>query len=260
MFKPVLITTPRTGSSLICQLLGDIARHTSDYKNDLQEFFTIEPGYEAIYEKASIFGEQIITVKSYKEVPVLPLWYGSNANKHQMTMDRIEMLSLSKDRYMLKVFADFLKNDRIRNVVFPRYDPVYLQRRDLLQQFLSILYLGGPNLQFHYQTGQIANVKEIHFNYKRFNLFKTLLLSYKEAKQKYPGPTIFYEDVVYQDNSHQALANALGVSCEGVKSSVVKTIKSPYAIPLSDMLVRNWKWDMYKNEVEDFFSLFNESI
>lgn len=259
MFKPILITTPRTGSSLVCQLLGDIARHTSDYKNDLQEFYTIEPSYEAIYEKASVFKEQIITVKSYKEVNPLPLWYGSEANTQQMLLDRTEMLVSNKHRYMIKLFAGTLKIRHIRNAVFPRYDPVYLQRRDLLQQFLSLLYLSGPNLRFHYQPGQVANVKEIHFNYKQFNAFKTLLLSYKEDKKTYPGPTIFYEDIIQQDNRHQAIANVLGVPCEGVQPSVVKTIKSPYTIPLSDMLVRNWKWDMYKNEVEDFFSIFNES-
>lgn len=258
MFRPILITTPRTGSTLVCQLLGDIARHTSDYKNDLQEFYTVEPGYEAIYDTASVFGEQIITVKSYREVNLLPLWYGSESNKHQMVLNRTEMLVSNKHRYMIKLFADTLKNERIRNAVFPRYEPVYLQRKDLLQQFLSLSYLNGPNLQFHYQPGQTANVKEIHFNYKRFNTFKTLLLAYNATKRTYPGPAIFYEDIIQQDNQHQAIANALGVSCEGVQSSVVKTIKSPYTVPLNDMLVRNWKWDMYKNEVEDFFSLFNE--
>lgn len=259
MFNPILITTPRTGSTLVCQLLGDIARHTSNYKNDLQEFYTIEPGYEAIYEKASVFNEQIITVKSYREVAVLPLWYGKETNKNQMMLDRTEMLESNEHRYMIKLFADMLKIRHIRNAVFPRYNPVYLQRRDLLQQFLSLSYLSGPNLQFHYKPGQTANTKDISFNYKRFSNFKTILLTYKEAKKTYPGPTIFYEDIIQQDNKYQAIANALGVSCEGVQPSVVKTIKSPYTIPLNDMLIRNWKWDMYKNEVEDFFSFFNES-
>lgn len=259
MFKPILITTPRTGSSLICQLLGDIARHTSDYKNDLQEFYTIEPGYEAIYEQASVFNEQIITVKSYREVSAHPLWYGSEDNKRQMVLDRTEMLVSNQYRYMIKLFPGALMNDGIRNAVFPRYDPVYLQRQDLLQQYLSSMYLRGPNLQFHYQSGQTAEAKEINFNYKHFVNFKNTLLLYKKVKERYPGPTIFYEDVVQHKNQHQALADILNVSYEGVKSSVVKTIQSPYAIPLKEMLVYNWKWKMYKNEVEDFFSSFNES-
>jgi hypothetical protein len=260
MFKPILITTPRTGSSLICQLLGDIARQTSDYKNDLQEFYTIEPGYEAIYEQASVFNEQIITVKPYREVGTHPLWYGSEDNKRQMTLDRTEMLVSNQYRYMIKLFAATLLNDDIQKAVFPRYDPVYLQRHDLLQQYLSSMYLQGPNLQFHYQSGQTAKAKEIQFNYKHFINFKNTLLVYNNVKKRYPGPTIFYEDVVQHKNQHQALADVLGVSCECVTPSVVKTIESPYAIPLKEMLVRDWKWDMYKNEVEDFFSLFNESL
>ena len=231
MFKPILITTPRTGSSLVCQLLGDIARYTSDYKNDLQEFYTIEPGYEAIYKQASVFGEQIITVKSYREVSTHPLWYGSEDNIPQMILERTEMLMSNPHRYMIKLFADTLMNESIRNAVFPRYEPVYLQRQDLLEQYLSSMYLQGPNLQFHYRPGQIAKAKEINFNYKHFIHFKNTLLMYKKVKERYPGQTIVYEDVVQHKNQHQALADILNVSYEGVKSSVVKTIQTPYTIP-----------------------------
>lgn len=259
MFNPVLITTPRTGSSLVCQLLGDIARHTSDYKNDLQEFYTIEPGYEAVYEEATVFNEKIIVVKSYKEVEPKPLWYGNASNIDPMMRARSDMLVGNQHRYMIKLFAGMVGINHVRAAIFPRYEPVYLERRNLMQQFLSWMYLSNPKAQFHYQQGQTAPVKQIYFNYRLFNQFKNNLLTYEAIKKKYPGPVIFYEDVMQLGGNCQAVAALLNISCEGVKSSVVKTVNTPYTVPIEQMLLRNWKWDMYKNEVEDFFNNYRST-
>lgn len=252
MLNPILVTLPRTGSTIICQMLGDICRHSFDYKNDLQEFFTVEPQYKNVYEGAFVFGEKIITIKTNKQVHPVPLWYGSNDNIPHIIALRAEMLSRNNHRYMIKLFASQLYIKHIRESVFPRYQPLYLQRKNLFKQFLSSIYLGNDTL-FHYNASQTAKVKPLKFSYTRFISFKKMVNDFKSCLSLFPGPTVVYEDIIGHNDPYKALADVLGVSCEGMVKTAVKTIPTPYPIPLEEMIIQDDVWFRHKSEIEDYF-------
>jgi hypothetical protein len=60
MFKPILITTPRTGSSVICHYLAQIAKQTANYQNNLTEYFDKAPWNNLHYRVFKHFGKNII--------------------------------------------------------------------------------------------------------------------------------------------------------------------------------------------------------
>ena len=51
--RPIIVTLPRTGSTLITELLGSIAMEHYGYKNILQEYFSINVLYRQIFERNS---------------------------------------------------------------------------------------------------------------------------------------------------------------------------------------------------------------
>ena len=49
--NPVLIATPRTGSTVVCKMLFNIAHHKFGSKAHLNQFITISPHYKELFDK-----------------------------------------------------------------------------------------------------------------------------------------------------------------------------------------------------------------
>lgn len=253
-FNPVLITTPRSGSTVICKLMGNIARQTSDYKNNLMEFFNIDPICEVTYGEPIVFGEKTIAMMGYKffEKQKVP-WYGHDTNIALMQNHLCDMLENNKHKYMMKIFSHNFANPRVNKLIRSQYDCVFLERRDKLAQLLSMMAVDTTRTP-HYQDDSTP-VSGFYFQYHLFKFFKERLKLYNHYASSISGPIIFYEDFIQMGSNQQALEKLLGIESSSLTPIPLRSIPTPYTDSnIENLILNKDEWLKYKDEVISFLT------
>jgi hypothetical protein len=246
--KPIVVTTPRCGSELFCQMMGSVAEQHYGYKNTLHELFTITPLYRSRYRLVDGCIEVGLTERlGYR-------WFTS------VREEKLKRLAwIKKDpSYLLKIFPVDLEPE-IEDEVTKKYDIIYLERRDRLRQLISYYGMLQKNMA-HYRVEKIENevdfikahtIEQIRYNRKHTVAFLKVAMIYQEFKQTYPSkyPTVYYEDFVAEGANEQAIVKLLGLPI-GVEVSDALTVPTPYkdSNP-EDLIINQDEWLDYKPNI-----------
>lgn len=243
--RPIIVTTPRTGSTLVCQLLFNIAAQKFKFKNNLDEYFTITTLYDSEYNKVNGIIRLLHYSKSdfdrklaVKETDDVLLTKKKEENK-QTILDRIELLR-DDPNYMIKLFSSDFTPD-ILKFVSETYDIVYLERKDKIKQFLSFLGLVQTNTA-HYKENSPIAVDQIIYSSSWAEEFIKLDKAYQDFKNRQPGKVLYYEDFMAKGSNESALVELLDLSVVNVRSKNVITVPTPYPKDLEELVVNKTDW------------------
>jgi len=226
--KPIILfTTPRTGSTIICEMLYNIGKNKFNFHNCLHEYFLISILYKSKYELV----DGVIKMTEFTKTD--RNWC-DDKSKEQLT--RLELLRHNPN-YMIKVFPLDLTTE-IKKFITETYDIVYLERENIEEQFLSFLGLLTYNTSHHYVDSK-SEIKSIVFNEYWFDYFLNTLRSYKEFKKNFPSPfpTILYEDFTLAENKEQYLINCLELDIQNYVEKQYFTIPTPYSKSKMDLII-----------------------
>lgn len=224
--KPIIITTPRTGSTLLCEMLTEC----SGYKSNLNEFFFATPHGYMPYK----IEDGLIKVEP---------GYITHTSKWNMPMKDVhaERLKLFDTHdpldYMIKLHSyDLVSKDIVEFI--KRYDTViFLERRNVSEQILSYCAMiehSNEGDAFHH-TKYSPQITSVHFNEQNAKEIMLALKIYNRFKRNYKGNniTIFYEDFMNEP-----------------PHSKLHTIKTKYANSNLEELVDNKdEWQLYKETI-----------
>ncbi len=240
MISPVLITTPRTGSTLICRLLGSIAQQLYGHRGVLFEYFSISPIYKATYGVR----EGIIVPTGRTMNPSRSNWWGNEDSKRAILHQRLNMLR-NNPKHTFKVFPSDIEDSQVFDFVKQQYDFVYLERKDKLSQLLSLMAMVHIS-KTEFAVNDDAVVEEFAYREEAFEWFVKEVQAYKKIKQQKEGPTIFYEDFMYHGGNQAALATLLQLPNNHLKQYDIKTKLTPYQTSLEDLIVNKQTWNARK--------------
>lgn len=229
--RPIIVTTPRSGSTLITDLLGNLAKQFSGYKNTLQEYFTITELYNPEFKRIN---DVVYCTKLDRKLEV---WYD---NKRTEILKRLNLLN-NDHNYMIKLFSEDIEQE-VQDMIDNHYDIIYLERRDKLSQYISYMNMIGTNVAHH--TKDSDNVKQIIYWSKFRDEFLQINDNYFKYKKKYPSkyPTIYYEDFIIKGSNEKALIDILGLDLTEFNNLEVKTIPTPYLSDLESLILNKKEW------------------
>ena len=239
--RPIIVTSPRTGSTLIVELLGNLAKQQYGYKNTLHEYFTIAHAYENHH----IRKDDVVITLSLERVN--RIWF---TDREYEIEKRLELLN-NEYCYMMKVFP----MDMTTNVLeyIKNYDVIYLERKDKLRQLLSFLYMHRTNIS-HYKEGDKEVSQIVYYPNEVDMYFNTHFNPYYEYKRNNPSkfPVLYYEDFIEQGSNEQALINLLKLDIKEYIPYNIDTIPTPYKEEdLEKLIVNKSDWNKDRQRIID---------
>lgn len=233
--KPILITTPRTGSNIICEKIYNISKLNFNYVSNLNEFFNINDIIQKKYFLKDSIIQQTEAIRVYKN------W--AKGEKINIQLERLEMLRANSN-YMIKMFPINI-HPAVEEFVTKEYDLIFLERKNKIKQFLSYLALFSEPKQAHNEKNNSYIVKKINFRYERLNEFLWIQAQYEKFKEKYKGKTIFYEDL---ENSmtEENLAYLLNLKKLNIVNYETRFTKTEYEKDIELIIENNELWQVAK--------------
>ena len=228
--NPIIVTTPRTGSNLVCEMLWSVSKENFGHKNNLYEYFTVTDLYKCTFKKV----DDCIKIDKFERTK--QVWFESRRD------EMLKRLSLLQDdhRYTIKLFPTELEPEIVETIQ-DHYDIIFLERRDKVRQLLSFCTMVLTNTS-HYKSKEKV-VDQVIYDAKLAKIFFEMLDDYYAFKEKNVGPTLFYEDFIEQGGDEAALIKLLNWS---VKSSVKfnpRFVPTPYINDnIEDMVVNKEEW------------------
>lgn len=233
--RPIIVTLPRTGSTLITELLGSIAMEHYGYKNILQEYFSINTLYRQIFERNS---DDVIVSTYFNRV------FGNYFTSQQIELEKIKRINLIGNdyQYMIKLIVHGPIGMPLQNFI-KNYDIIYLERKDKLRQYISHMHMSGTNIA-HY-TKNSKNIKQIVYWKNLRDDFLTSHKIYHEYKKLNPSkyPILYYEDFIAHGSDRQALIKLLNLDITVDNNYKVNTVPSPYISEnIEDLILNKKEW------------------
>jgi LPS sulfotransferase NodH len=245
MKNPIIITTPRTGSTVICNLLHNIAKQKYGHKNNLSEYFivnTIDFAYNSKNVDYIDNGIKIVRIEGLLD---------RSKSVEEIIHKRLQTLK-SNPLHTIKAFASDLTPD-VKKFIIDTYDPIYLERKDKLEQFLSFASI-KHNKKTHYDKDSTDTVKEFKIGATQIKPFVNLIKQYNELKIEKPGITLYYEDFMEAGGDQNALLTLLNIDGEGLSDCSIQTKPSPYDGKYEDLVINKQFWFMYKGVLGDMLA------
>jgi hypothetical protein len=239
--NPVLIATPRTGSTVVCKMLFNIAHHKFASKAHLNQFITISPHYKEIFEKK----DGIIQTSSY--VRQKDAFFNEYDNRAHITTKRIKLME-NDVKYTTKVFSlDFVPETY--NFFKNNFDFIFIERRNKLEQLLSFSTMMTTN-KHEFKNGESFGPNS-YFSFEHALAFFIQQAHYLKIKKMSPeSPVVYYEDFMQLGGDTHALQKLLGLPEEEIPETIkIDTIPTPLQNNLEDLLINKEEWLLHKNTI-----------
>jgi len=239
--NPVLIAMPRTGSTVVCKMLFNIAHHKFGSKAHLNQFITISPHYKETFEKK----DGVIQTSSY--IRQKDAFFHEYDNRASITTKRIKLME-NDVKYTTKIFSmDFLPETYtfFKN----NFDFIFIERRNKLEQLLSFSTMMTTN-KHEFKNGENFGANS-YFNFEHALTFFIQQAHYLKIKKMSPeAPVIYYEDFMLLGGNTQALQKILGLPEEDIPETIkIDTIPTPLSSNLEDLLINKEEWLLHKNTI-----------
>ena len=232
MMNPILFTTPRTGSTLICNLLADIFN-----KENLNEFFHFGVVPSVNYQKINNR-----VVAKYFENRINNPW-GENLKE-----ERLRRLGLIKGdyNYLIKIFGEPLETE-ILSEIKNNYDIIFLERKDKIKQILSFATV--LNQKHSHYSNDDKKINSIIYKPEAAEVIISHLRMYEKFKSNLPSksPTLYYEDFMELGANNFALTTLLKITLNDKLSNLENywlpknSIPTPYVTDDIESLILNKK-------------------
>lgn len=199
--KPILFATARSGSTVIAELLGKITMDLWNGKGYLGEVFSIWPD----------------TPNSLIEDSTgLTLYHGglsfNTANREWRSREinnRIEVLKGHPD-YLVKILADQY-HPCMHQWIKGEKDVIFLERRNKLNQLLSLMSMLTPGHPPHFKINDNAKVNQILYEPEHVETLLRQLDYYENLRNTFDGPVLYYEDWQVLGSNEEALCKMLNL-------------------------------------------------
>lgn len=243
--KPLIVTTPRTGSTLICELLCNIYNLDSN----LNEFFSVtEYGYNTYYIENGIVKCPKHAIKTDTS-----LWL----SKKEEIEKRVYVLLEYPAKYMIKIMSHELRYDQVHNYI-KSYDIIFLERQNIINQILSYCAIMSttPHGGIFHHTLNTPTIQKFFFNQKNAIHILHTIKSYRNFKKRFTNPfTIYYEDFLTYGSNVTALKLLMGIDNDTVNSVAPTTVKTKYSSDnLEDLIINQHDWKFFKNTYGNFIN------
>lgn len=245
---PILVTSARTGSTIILDIIYTLFKDKFNLKNNLGEFFNIYKSFKTEYK--IIDGNICITGSIKTDTK----WFTSHRLEQ---LKRLDMIKEDKN-YLIKLFpnielevADFIKKN---------YFPIYLERKSKVKQFLSYQNLMDDNVA-HYSINDTTTVESISINKLNLNSFIQHIHDYYKIKNQWPSlySTIYYEDFIKASDKKLFLSTILNIDTD--KDISIKTKPTPYIDDPEKIIDNPIMWEEMKVELLNMLKILKiESI
>jgi hypothetical protein len=227
--KPfIILTTPRTGSTVATNLVYNLTKSSVGYKGNLWEFFSVDQLTHNTYE--IINGTVVRTSHSKPNA----IWWTESVDS--IRLKRLEMLKYNH-RYMIKLFPGHCHTEII-DFIKPRFNVIFLERKNKIHQILSILSLMQTNKP-HYLTDDVDKINSIMFDKTIVDSVIGKLTQYYQIKSTLTGKTVFYEDFVKYGFSEETLKKQLNLSITDYVPMNIPTKATPYSDKNPENLIIN---------------------
>lgn len=235
--NPIIVTTPRTGSNLVCEMLWSVSRENFRHKNNLYEYFTVTDLYKCTYKKV----ENCIRIDQFERVK--QAWF--NTRREEM----LKRLALLEDdyRYTMKVFPTELEPE-ILDTIQEHYNIIYLERQDKVRQLLSFSTMMLTNTS-HYKTAE-KPVDRVIYSATLTKMFFHMLEGYYKFKKANAGPTLYYEEFIQAGGNEDALITLVKLPAVNSTKIDPRFVPTPYVSNnMEDMIVNKDEWLQDREEV-----------
>lgn len=251
-FSPLLVTLPRSGSTIVCDLLAKIGKHTANYKNNLNEFFETKIDNEG-YGTFIHFDQLIIgRVKYIEDLKNTKIKINKDLHKQyidQITEERFNLLKQHyPKKYMIKLFPNH-GNIEILKWLYENYDFIYLERNDKLRQILSYQAAESNNTFLHH-SNSAEIISKFYFDHNRFKRFMEGIVMYNNIKNNFPGKTLIYEDIIDNPNE-QCLLKKLNLNYPDISNTLSFHTRKVYYKDhdLENLIINKDEWLSVKDEL-----------
>ena len=241
--NPILVSMPRTGSTVIGKMLYNIAHHKFGSKNYLNQYTTMSPHYLEVFEKK----DGLIQSVSYqREKNGFTKEYEQRATTIRQ---RVQML-VGDNKYTMKVFAHDFSPD-MYNYFKSQYDFIFLERRDTVAQLLSFATMMETNKHEFRSDDQFG---QSYFDFENCLTFFGTLSQYSRIKKATPNAKVIcYEDFMQLGGDVAALQQLLELPKEVIPETLkIDTVPTPYQSNLEDLLVNKEEWLLHKPTILKF--------
>lgn len=231
--KYCILTTPRTGSTMITAMMYNLASQWWGAKNNLREYFTFTPFYTRTWDVVNGVIESTSFVKGSD--------VHAKINKDYVNEERLKRLGLllQDSNYTFKVFPYDLTPE-IFNFIKDNYHIIYLERRDKISQMLSFMNLTTINVP-HY-TADSDTIKSYTYDRHYAGILMDVIDKYYNIKNVTPGKTLYYEDFMAYGANEDALIRLLDLPQQPYTPLEWGYIPTPYAGDRTTMISNNELW------------------
>lgn len=235
--KPILISTPRSGSTIVAEKIFNISRDNFNYIDNLDEFFNVTDMIQTNYHFVE---NKIVKEKSQK---IFKKWYN---DKQEIYQYRLNLLKYNPN-YLIKFFPFNTPKD-IETFIIDTYDLIFLERKNKVAQFISFLGLFCEKKYSHNTINNFYQITKLKYDKKLLDSFINIIHQYNAFKEKKSGITIFYEDVLQNKINETNIATLLNLNIHNINNYENKIIKTSY-ITDPELLIENydeWKQDKHR--------------
>jgi len=227
--KPVLIATPRSGSTIIGELIGDLAVQLWGSKGWLNEFFNIN---QNLVTEVKIINDRLYLQRNqYVDQP----WCLDVSRERQIRKQYVD----NDPNYVIKFLVSQVEDWTVDWITENNYTPIFVERRDKIKQLLSFLTSKKTNSWYYHKSRENQPVTEIIYDEETALKLVWILREYKVLKNKFKNPiTIYYEDFIDKGGNQKAIAEILGIGETFIEtqtdSAVTPYLKDPESLISND--------------------------
>ena len=228
----ILVATPRSGSTVIQELFYQMSRFR--YQGNLHQYFTVIPKFKTVYQISS---DDKIYLES--RVETQQAWCNVIVEKQR----RLALLEQHPHRYLIKFFPSDIANwPVIQKHVRETYQPLFIDRRDRIAQFIS--YTARMQIgQAHFAKGHSKPIDlPVIYDPATVLEFMEIIKAYHLYRRANPGPVIFYEDFMSCGGDASALARFLPFAVDTLRLAEATTIPTPYPVPHEQVFANQDQW------------------
>jgi hypothetical protein len=232
VMKPFLVTTPRSGSTIVQALLTNLSMQKFGYKGNLHEPFTITELFKAKYERVN----DVVQTTEYERVG--EKWFD---NKRDI---KINFVNLIKDdhNYMMKLFPIDMEPEMLE-MIENNYDVICLERSDKIHQALSWVLLWETN-KAHYKIDDNQVISSVVYNSFHAREMLRHFKAYQEFKNSFKKPykILVYEEFMSLGGDEDALIKLLNLPIDNYIKMKMETKPTPYLDYLETLIVNKEEW------------------
>lgn len=226
---PLLISTARTGSSIISNLMYQLGKEQIGYKNYLNEFFTVTELYKPLYQ---VIDNVITQIECHR---INSVWYTSAREERLKRLDLIQY----DPYYALKIFPEDLEPE-ILDFIKRNYKIIGLERKDKEDQFISFSHMLTTNVAA-FSKDDTTIINSIKVNRNHLGPFIAHIKNFKRLQNILQFPIMYYEDYYNAINKQEFLCSNLGIAVKPIEL-IVESKETPYLLNKEDIIENKKEW------------------